>query len=302
MRAIKRILVATDFSEQSEFAIKKALYLAEATKAHLTILHVAKKSVLENLFGKISTVKKVLITPEEKALLLLQKQVNKFSKNKFKLDYSILTGDHPGFKIIKYAKNNKTDLLIMGAHGRYSLHDWFVGTTAEYVVKKTICPVLIIKKPPQKTYKKILIPLDFSKLSKPILEFADRIFPKIKKRVLHVGDFEYEELLIKQRDMSKKIIKTTKEAILALLTEKLKNIINASHVHFKKLAYSVRLGNPSTIILDEAKKHIDDLILMGTEGHGSRYYLFIGRVASRVLMEADRDILLIPPTTLKKLS
>lgn len=50
------------------------------------------------------------------------------------------------------------------------------------------------------------------------------------------------------------------------------------------------------VISAEAKKMKPDLVVMGTEGHGKKHYLALGRVASRVLLEIDRDVLLIPPS------
>jgi nucleotide-binding universal stress UspA family protein len=83
MNKLKRILVATDFSDHSQFAVLRAVELAKATKAHLTILHIAKKGFLEKMVDKVVPVLgKVLITPEEHAASLLKKQVKKISKNK----------------------------------------------------------------------------------------------------------------------------------------------------------------------------------------------------------------------------
>ena len=38
---------------------------------------------------------------------------------------------------------------------------------------------------------------------------------------------------------------------------------------------------------------------MGTEGHSRFHYLWLGRVASRVLIETEKDILLVPPASKK---
>ena len=293
---LKQILVATDFSEHSQFAITRAVEIASLTNARLTILHVAKKGLLEKMIGEvIPIIGKVLITPEEYASTLLTQQIDKLSKNKIKITYKIISGDHPAPKILKFSKDHTFDLLILGAHGKYSIHDWFVGTTAEYVAKKTKLPVLIVKKPAQKTYQKILVPVDFSLASRNALEFADKLFPKSDIRLLHVGDHDYEDFLKKEHDVPKEKIKKIREAILFSLGEKMKTFIKKYGTKLKQSSYDIKLGYPGVVIVDEAKKQSQDIVIMGTEGHNERHYLFIGRVASLVLLETDRDVLLVPP-------
>jgi nucleotide-binding universal stress UspA family protein len=296
MNKLKRILVATDFSEHSQFAILRAVELAKATKAHLTILHVAKKGFLEKMVEEIIPMAgKILITPEEYATSWLKKQIQRLSENKINIKYFIISGDHPAPKILKYAKDHHINLLVLGAHGKYSIHDWFVGTTAEYIARKTRVPVLIIKNPSSKIYRKIFVPIDFSSASKAALQFAAQLFKKNDFHLLHVGDHDYEELLKKEKEIPKAKIKTMREAILFLLEEKTKKFMKECNIKLKKLVCDIKLGYPGMVILEEAKKFKQVLVVMGTEGHGQHYYLSMGRVASKVLIEIDRDILLVPP-------
>ena len=296
MRSIKRILVATDFSEHAQFAVTRAIELANINHASLTILHVAKKGFLEKMIGKVvPVVGKVLITPEEYAVSLLKKQINISQKNKIKINFAILSGEHPAPKILKYANDHGYHLLVLGAHGKYAIHDWFVGTTAEYAAKKTRMPVLIVKNAPKKPYQNILVPIDFSALSKDTVRFADQFFPKSNLHLLHVGDHHYENFLNNSEDIPKEKLKEIRDAILFSLSEKTKNFIKSSGVKLKNNSPDIKMGYPGSVIVDEAKKRHEDIVVMGTEGHSARHYLFIGRVANLVLMEIDRDILLVPP-------
>lgn len=293
---LKRILVATDFSEHSEFAILRAAELAKTTHSQLIILHISKKIFLEKMVGTVfPVVGKLLITPEEYATSFLHKQIEKLSRKKINVKYQIMSGDHSAIKILPYANEHKVDLLVMGAHGKYSVHDWFVGTTAEYVARKTQIPVLIIKKSGHKPYKNILVPLDFSKASKQALQFAGQLFPKANFRLLHVGDHDYEELLKNKDELLAKKVKMLRNGVVLILQEKLKKFIQACNPKLIKARCDIKLGYPGTVIIEEAKKQKQDLVVMGTEGHSQRHYLFIGRTASRVLIEIDKDLLLVPP-------
>lgn len=301
MNRIKHILVATDFSKYSQIAILRAINIAKLNSAKITILHVAQKKNLEKaLINVIPVMGKVLITPEEHATPLLEKITQEYSTAKINIKYVILSGEQPARKILQYAKKSQSDLIIVGAHGKYSFHDWFVGITAEYIARKTPIPVLIIKRDLQKSYQKILVPIDFSKASKNALLLAFTLFPTSKLKLLHIGDHEFEELLKNETDISYDKVKTVRKSILLLLSQKMKDFISECNKKISKNSIDIKFGYPGITILDEAKKSNQDLVIMGTEGHSERHYLFIGRTASRVLIDIDRDLLLVPSQKKRK--
>lgn len=301
MKNIKRILVATDFSEHSQFALSRAFDVAKATKARLLILHVVQKGFFDKVVDEVvPAARTLLITPKEYAEQLLGEQIDKLAPHKLKIEKIFLSGKHPATKILNYAKNNKIDLLVMGAHGKYSIHDWFVGTTAEYVAEKTSCPALIIKNKPRHGYRKLLIPIDFSSASKCAFEFATQILPKKSDvQILHVGDQSYEDLMAKENDISSDKNKKLRKEIFLVLKHKTERFIQKCKNKFVKPSYDIKLGYPGIVILNEAKRLNRDLVIMGTEGHSQVHYLWLGRVASRVLTEIEGDILLVPPVTKK---
>jgi nucleotide-binding universal stress UspA family protein len=53
----------------------------------------------------------------------------------------------PFLEILQAARKNKSDLVVMGTHGRTGLSHVLMGSTAEKVVRKCPCPVLTIKHP-----------------------------------------------------------------------------------------------------------------------------------------------------------
>jgi nucleotide-binding universal stress UspA family protein len=296
MQKIKHVLIATDFSDPSQIAISRAVSLAKQCKAQITLLHVAKKSFFEQVIAKsIPVISEILISPEEYATSLLKKMTQQYSKDKIKIKYVILSGEEPAKKILQYTKNKKNTLLIIGSHDKYSVHDWFVGTTAEYIARKTTIPVLIIKNKLQKPYQKILIPVDFSMTSKNALLFASNLFPSAKLKLLHAHDYEFEKLIKNEKPITQDKTNEIRQSILLLLSDKMKEFIISCHKKLSKLTFDVKLGHPGMTIVQEAKKSKQDLIIMGTEGHSRKHYLFIGRTASRVLIEIDRDLLLVPP-------
>lgn len=295
---VKKILVATDLSSMADLAIERAVSIAKSHDAHITILHVLQKNFYANalkLLGYQIPLKSSKAYVNEQ----LQKKITSFYHHKLNIDYKIITQNRPVIKIIQFAKKNNFDLLIIGAHGKYSLRDAFVGTTAEHVAEKTPCPVLVIKNKSVKHYQKIFVPVDFSNTSKKALNTAIQLFPRSRIHLFHVGDFEYEDFF-KQEERTKSYarvkINELRKTMIALLTQQLKKFIS-KHKH--KFTYRVALGYPGPTIIEEIKKNKPDLIIMGTRGHSNLHYLFFGRVANWVMMEVENDILLVPPANLK---
>jgi nucleotide-binding universal stress UspA family protein len=60
------------------------------------------------------------------------------------IDEVILSG-MPFLEIIRYAKANDVDLIVIGTHGRSGMEHIIFGSTAEKVVRKAPCPVLSVK-------------------------------------------------------------------------------------------------------------------------------------------------------------
>ena len=50
-------------------------------------------------------------------------------------------------EIIRYARENNIDLLVLGTHGRGAIAHMLMGSVAEKIVRKAPCPVLTVRHP-----------------------------------------------------------------------------------------------------------------------------------------------------------
>lgn len=57
----------------------------------------------------------------------------------------IINEGEPFVEIIKTARKESADIIVMGTHGRAGLEHVLFGSTAESVVRKSTCPVLTIR-------------------------------------------------------------------------------------------------------------------------------------------------------------
>jgi nucleotide-binding universal stress UspA family protein len=63
-----------------------------------------------------------------------------------------LTGDAAA-EIVRFAKENQIDLVVMGTHGRRGVTRLLMGSVAEAVVRQAPCPVMTIKQPVEEVQK-----------------------------------------------------------------------------------------------------------------------------------------------------
>jgi len=47
-------------------------------------------------------------------------------------------------EIIKYAKKQKVDLIVMSTHGRTGIKHLFLGSVAERIIRQSPCPVMVV--------------------------------------------------------------------------------------------------------------------------------------------------------------
>jgi len=144
---IERILFPTDFSEGAANALQHAIDLTKRYNAKLHILHVIYD------FTKATGSHIPHVSSDE-----MYKEMNNWAQTEIDkccleetrdlqgVEKSVVEGI-PYEEIIKFAENDKTDLIVIGTYGRSGLERFIFGSTAERVVRKAPCAVLTVRVP-----------------------------------------------------------------------------------------------------------------------------------------------------------
>ena len=149
MIALKKILVATDFSEPSDAALAYGRELARTFGASLTVLHIV-DNILTRAYGAEGV---VLADPELQREIetSAQRQVDAvlFDEDRKMLGAVglVITSNSPSAAIVTYARDASIDLIVMGTHGRGAIAQLLMGSVAERVVRIAPCPVLTVRHP-----------------------------------------------------------------------------------------------------------------------------------------------------------
>ncbi len=148
---INSILVPTDFSEDSYYALEHAIEVAQLRQCKLTILHVNHDESM--LFHYLSEREYEKFKQEalNDARIELEKIVERFPKMKeISYNYHIRRGI-PYVEILDEIEKNPVDLVVIGSHGLSNLAlKYYYGSTVEKIVRRAKTSILVTRTPEKK--------------------------------------------------------------------------------------------------------------------------------------------------------
>jgi nucleotide-binding universal stress UspA family protein len=137
---LRRILIAHDFSKESELAVNFGLSLAQEYQAQLHLLHVLpyarEPKVSEMTAGETAAFQDAALrlyqaVPPEVSLWCDVKQA--------------IRAGRPHEEILDYAETHDIDLICIGAQGAGFLRRAVFGSNADRVLRQAPCPVLVVR-------------------------------------------------------------------------------------------------------------------------------------------------------------
>ncbi len=269
---MKKILVPTDFSPQSEKALKVAVQLAKKKDAEIYLLHtldIPTHLANSNDGGSL---------PESVYFMKLTEKRFSDLLNKPFLQgvaiYEVVGHSEVYEDIMNAAEKNDVDVIIMGSHGASGFKEMFIGSNAEKVVRTCKKPVLIIKNE------------------------HDNFAPK---NLVFATDFEEEGLTA--FDKAQKFAKDlgTKMHLLYVNTPGNFNTSSQINAKMKKFVkglgeedYTLTVYNDFSVekgILQFAKDTNADIIGMGTHGRKGISHFFNGSISEDLVNHANMPII-----------
>ena len=144
---INKILLPTDFTEGALAAMTYAAEMAKSYGAGLCLLHVI-YDMSANTGLHVPHIS--LDAMYEEMQKVAEREITNFGaairEGLNDVETEVIRGV-PYEEILKFARENAIDLIIMGTHGRSGLDRVIFGSTAEKVVRYSDCPVLTVRTP-----------------------------------------------------------------------------------------------------------------------------------------------------------
>jgi nucleotide-binding universal stress UspA family protein len=150
---LSRILVPYDGSKYSKNALVRAIEIAKKDESKIDIIMVINVDYIKPpgaLLGMVSSssvsaIKKITASAKKETAQMLGTQVSKCRTKGIKADSKVLSGNITE-EILKYAKQKKTTLIVIGSQGLHGIQKLkILGSISRKVSELAKCPVLIVR-------------------------------------------------------------------------------------------------------------------------------------------------------------
>jgi nucleotide-binding universal stress UspA family protein len=254
--ALKNILFLTDFSEPSEVAIPFAAAIAREYEAKVHALHV------------MTPVPLAYTTPESTAAVIdgleegAQVEMQRVNSQLVGVTHEtmIVRGESVWSSVEKILSDRQVDLLIVGTHGRTGAMKLLLGSVAEEIFRRASVPVLTIG-PAVRTgvhnggrFHRVLFATDFTPEAEAAAPYAVSMAEEHEAKLL---------LLHVMRNPDPKATEKKAQDSVANVMHQLYEIVPQAAELWCRPEATVRFGNPADRILEAAKEHDADLIVLG---------------------------------------
>ena len=198
-------------------------------------------------------------------------------------------------EILAQAKASRSDLLVIGSHGRGGVQRLVLGSVAERVLRLATCPVLTVRRGVNRArrrgspFETILCATDFSAAANKAVAYAKRLAKEADARLILMSAVEspFGEAVMSAplAQLRKSIESHAREALAGLLPRPGSAKLPAEPI--------VAIGKPSAAIVKLARARSVDLIVMGVSGRGALDVALLGSTTHHVIREAAWPVLTV---------
>lgn len=279
---MRKILIPTDFSENSKNAMRHAIALFANTPCHFYLLYadVQESAYVERPsyeFGTNILVEKEQLSIEDK-LYKLKMYLKSLSKKSGLHKFATIHAKGYFLESVRTQIGEKQiDLIVMGTKGASELKEFFMGTHAGDVITKAECDALVVPdKACYKAFEQIVIPIDFE------VGFDDATLRKMSS-TLGSQKAQIKLLYVTKSNIPLfKNIEIRQRQLTELLTERLRKPVSFHRVISAKVEDGVKIFTKSVNA---------DLIIMLSKDHGLLQKLFLDTTVEEVSFKTSVPLL-----------
>jgi nucleotide-binding universal stress UspA family protein len=291
---LETILIGTSLTEASDPVVQSGVLLARRSgaKVHLAHAYSAPMTYSGAPFFPDYSVGEVF--KAERAAL--QRQLDAQAA-RLGIDRTELAGIHldvsPAHRfLVETAAKIGADLIVVGSSESPRLAKVF-GSTADRVVRRASCPILVVRDELQVPLQKVLLPVDLSPLSAEAFEAGLRFLVWTDGGAPPAVEALFVMTEIDRQALSSRV---TEAEVEQLANQELRRFV-AGHAAGApwKVETLVEAGFVDTGILERIEAWNPDLVILGTHGRSGFERFLLGSVASTVIRQGASSVLVIPP-------
>ncbi|MCC7416778.1 MAG: universal stress protein [Acidobacteria bacterium] len=299
MVEFRQILCPTDLSEPSARALAHAAAIARWYDAKLTVLYVVPTfdPMLVPPIALEGSAQTLYPPTREEVLASVRRFVERAGAAAVAREIAADSGQ-PAGTIVDRAGSMPADLIVMGTHGRSGFDRVMIGSVAEKVLRKAVCPVLVV--PPhahgeaarQVRFKTILCPVDFSSSSVQALGLALDLARQADGTVilLHAIEWLAED---EPRGDGRFNMQEFRQYLADDARRRLHALAADEPRTWSEIQEVVTFGRPHREVLRIAEESKPDLIVMGVHGRGALGLALFGSTTHQVVRAAPCPVLTV---------
>jgi len=295
----KHILLPLDGSQLAEAALPVVADLAEKLKAQVTLLHVIERNAPASVHGQRH------LTIEEDACQYLQEIADKHFAPSTEVYRHVHSEEvsRVAQSIVQHSAEFDPDLIVMCAHGQGGLRDFVVGSIAQQIIAAGTIPVLLLQ--PQTSeensflgFQRLLVALDGDTDHESGLKIAVDLAAELNAAIHLIQVVPTLSTLNPRHSATGTLLPATTSALLEIdednaveyLEEKIKQIQKKNI----PITAEVERGDPARQVVQSADANDSQLIILGTHGKIGLTAFWAGSVATKIVEQTHRAILLVP--------
>lgn len=273
MRLIERILLAQDFTDNSQKLLQSAVEFGKVFQSTIIPAH-----VLPDDLDNPKIVDLLTATANDK----LQESVSYITSRGVSAGDPLLLFGSPHAGVVKAGVNTNANLIMVGSGIHAESENFKLGTTTERIIQESLKPVFVVKHASEMRVKRILCPVDFSETSRQALKNAITMAFRFKARliILNVSDDQGSSWFASKAEIEKLHARALQKQ-----HEEFDKFLDGMNLAGLQWTKEVRSGNPAKEILNALAVNDVDLLVIGTVGRSGPYKLIMGSVTAKVVRE-----------------
>jgi nucleotide-binding universal stress UspA family protein len=294
---IRKILVATDFSEQAAVAVAHARVLANRDRGELILLHVEPDAgpaptgaaISQSAMDDVQALRHQLAGEARSDLEALAEG---FRADGLTVTVEIRVG-HPDEAITEAAQELGADLIVTGTHGRTGLARFFLGSVAEKVARMATTNVMVVRPCDEPgRYRRILVPTDFSPASEKALRLAMSLAAENADiDVFHAWQYPPGTHAVSHPDPGGPLA-GMRDEIVASGQRQADDLLQRQQATEMTLHFVQDYGPAAQLVQERLDEVTYDLVCMGTHGYRGFRRFILGSVAEATIRHANCSVMI----------
>jgi nucleotide-binding universal stress UspA family protein len=294
---LRHLLVATDFSPIADAALDRAVAIAKAHGARLTLAYaeavVDPRATGESASALATELESLASALKDDERKQLDARLDRIRAEGIEVDTAV-RGGPPDEAITELATAVKANLIVVGTHGRTGIGRFLLGSVAELIVRRASCDVLVSRGVATSgMFGKPVVATDFSSTAeRALLSAMDLVGPGVPIQLVHAWQYPVGSWGLALLGQQSSAATTVRDAITRTADEHAARLLSAHKRDGHPLAFELAEGPAADVVTRLAEERGYDLVAIGTHGYRGFERFLLGSVAEATVRHAPCSVLI----------